>query len=529
MNKRAMIVQISVFAAAMLLIGYIGYIMLFPSHTVSTGAVGRRTRSLSLYSLKGTIYDRNMKPITNGTKVYYLLVDPRNFDRTKIGVLARLTDSDVKELGQRLQKESVFVLQARQKPIDMRGVQCFDGVGRYGGVASHLIGYVDRDLTGVSGLEKCFDRQLSYFQTRGILEYQTDGAANPMSGLGLSFSAGGNEYKGGVVTTLDKDLQIVLQDAMVRHISSGAGVVLDIQSGEILALCSVPDFDASNVQNYLSSAKGELLNRALGAQTVGSVFKIVVAAAALEQGMDAFEYDCTGSIDVGGRAFGCHNRDGHGKMNLEDAFCQSCNCYFIALGQMLGGAKIAEMAHRLGFGDKIRITEGLSAAGGQLGDISSAQGVANFSIGQGGLLASPVQIARLLALCGNGGYLVSPGCLKGFWVEQKLESEQWISYRSAVVKPAVAERLRQLCVAVVQRGTGKQACPEGGTAGGKTASAQTGVFRDDGTEILNTYFAGFFPAEGARYAIAIFAEDGKSGGATNAPVFREICTYLLTK
>ena len=137
-------------------------------------------------------------------------------------------------------------------------------------------------------------------------------------------------------------------------------------------------------------------------------------------------------------------------------------------------------------------------------------------------------LLRLAAVCGNGGYLLSPGCFQGFYVDRKIKSEQWMERSCRVVSAETAERLRQLCVATVEKGTGQAAMPAHGGAGGKTSSAQTGVFTEDGREVLNTYFAGFFPAEEPRFAIAVFAEDGISGGKTCAPVFRQICQSVLS-
>ena len=90
----------------------------------------------------------------------------------------------------------------------------------------------------------------------------------------------------------------------------------------------------------------------------------------------------------------------------------------------------------------------------------------------------------------------------------------------------MAQKLHDLCVGTVEDGTGRSAKPQVGGAGGKTSSAQTGVYGEDGNEILNTYFAGFYPAEEPRYSIAIFAEDGESGGKTCAPVFKDVCDFI---
>ena len=530
MLKRAKLVKWIFLSAAMLLVIYLGYLMLAGPLERVKSVAGSRQRSTELYSLKGTIYDRNLRPITNGTKCYYLLLDPRQFPREQAEAVAGLCGLETEQLLGRLDKEGPFVLCSAERPKETAGMYVYEGVRRYGDVADHLVGYINGDLDGVTGLEKCYDSVLSYFGENKTLQYSVDGRNNPLLGLGMAVESDAHGSKNGVITTLDLTIQKALETAMDTYVERGAAVVLDIHSGEIRAMASRPDFDAEQVAKYLTSGQGELIDRALTAQTVGSVFKIVVAAAALEKDMGDFSFECGGGITVGDRTFTCPVAHGHGKQDLEGAFAESCNGYFIALGQLLGGETVMEMAKRLGFGESMQIAKGLYASAGTLPDITgnSAKQLANFSIGQGDLMATPLQIARLAAVCGNGGYLLSPGCFQGFYVDRKIKSEQWMERSCRVVSAETAERLRQLCVATVEKGTGQAAMPAHGGAGGKTSSAQTGVFTEDGREVLNTYFAGFFPAEEPRFAIAVFAEDGISGGKTCAPVFRQICQSVLS-
>jgi len=401
-------------------------------------------------------------------------------------------------------------------------------VRRYQNIANHLIGYVNKDLFGVTGIEKSYNDQLSYFGGSKKISFLTDARRNPMAGLGITLQGDESNYKDGVITTLNLQLQEVLESSMEKHVQKGAAVVLDIKSGEIRAMASTPKYDAERVDEYVNGTEGELINRALNEQTVGSVFKIVVAAAAIETGIDDFTMICNGSVKVDDRAFGCPKDGGHGNVDIEKAFADSCNVYFISLGQMLGTEKVMEMAKRLGFGESIEIADGLYASAGTMPDVtgSPAKQLANISIGQGDLMASPLQITRLLALCGNGGYLLSPTCFQGFYVEGKIQSEKWADYTIRVIDESVADKLKKLCLSTVEKGTGRAARPESGGAGGKTSSAQTGVFRADGSEVLNTYFSGFYPADEPKYAVTVFAEGGASGGATCAPVFKEVCDFI---
>lgn len=528
MKKRMWIIQICAMTILLGLLIYIALITFGFRREETTAVVGSRSKTMELYALKGTIYDKDLNPLTNEKSCYYLLVDPRGFSMQNLQELVRISGKDEVFIRERLEKESVFLLQSGSKPKNIDGVYTFEGVWRYQDIASHLIGYVNSDLVGVSALEKSYDSQLSYFGGCKEISFSADAKRNPITGLGITIQGDDGNYKNGVITTLNRSIQEALENSMERHIEKGAAVVLDIRSGEIRAIASAPDFDANRIEDYLQGADGELINRALSEQTVGSVFKVVIAAAAIENGIDDFTMNCTGNITVDDRSFGCPKDGGHGEVDAGRAFSESCNVYFISLGQMLGMEKVMEMAKRLGFGQAMEIADGLWASAGTLPDVAGAPAkqLANISIGQGELMATPLQIARLLAICGNGGYLLSPTCFQGFYVEGKVQSEKWLDYKTRVLDEAVANKLHTLCLKTVESGTGRMAQPEQGGAGGKTSSAQTGVFLADGSEVLNTYFAGFYPGEEPLYAIAVFAENGKSGGKTCAPVFKEICDFI---
>ncbi len=528
MKKRLRFAEKSLIILLFLLILYIGAVIMGYRRSDTVAVVGSRNKTMQLYSLKGTIYDKDLRALTNCERCYYLLVDPRGFMMENVEKLAHYTQENETFLREKLAKESVFLLQSTDKPESLSGVYVFEGIRRYSNVATHLIGYVDSQMNGVTGLEKSYDKQLAFFGGSKEITFSTDARRNPMMGLGVTVQGDEGSYKDGVITTLNYPLQQALEISMEKHIEKGAAVVLDIDSGEIRAIASVPEYDANHIDSFLQGMQGELINRALREQTIGSVFKVVVAAAAIEAGLDNFALNCSGAVTIDDRVFGCPKENGHGQMELESAFAQSCNGYFISLGQMLGTEKVMEMAERLGFGQAIEIADGLVAWAGTMPNVTgqSAKQLANISIGQGDLMATPLQIARLLAVCGNGGYLLSPTCFQGFLVEGKVQAEKWVDYKTRVLEPEVAEKLRTLCVATVRDGTGKTAQPEKNGAGGKTSSAQTGVFLADGSEVLNTYFAGFYPEQHPQYAIAVFAEGGKSGGATCAPVFKEVCDFI---
>ena len=330
--------------------------------------------------------------------------------------------------------------------------------------------------------------------------------------------------------TLSTEIQSAAETVLRESLEHGAAVVLDAQTGEILAAASVPCFDQNNLAASLGKEGSPFINRAFSAYTVGSTWKLVVAAAAIENGEStARKYDCKSSIEVEGIDFHCHWEYGHGEIDMPAALRVSCNPYFIDLGLSVGGKKILETAENLGFGAGMELAPGLFSAAGSFpseAELRSPAALASFSFGQGKLTATPLQMAALAAAIANGGCAVTPKLVLGtrdaagnITFAAEYESNR-------VMSEATAKKLQKMMISVVEEGSGINAKPESGGAGGKTASAQTGQFDKDGNEIVHAWFVGFYPAESPKYAIAVFAEGMDSGSEFAAPVFKKICDKI---
>lgn len=492
---------------------------------LSQKVISNRKSTIILYRTKGLIYDKNLQPIAGNQKCYYMVVDPRNFSRESLNDLEKICHEEREELLQKLGKETPFVVKCMNKPPQMEGATIYEGEERYSGIASHLLGYLDGDgQLGLSGIEKEFSDYLGLFSAEVGIQYSADalGGIIPQNGLEEQKE---NPSKNGLILTLDKEWCIALEEAMKQHIEKGAAVILDCKSGEIKSICSRPDYEEEKITDYLESTEGELVNRALSSQAVGSVFKIILAACALERGLEDFTYSCSGGIVISDQTIACHNHSGHGELGLADAFANSCNSYFIALGQMLGYPCIKEMAERFGFGEQIEIIGSIKSSAGIFPEEGGGLALANLSIGQGKLMASPLQIARMTATVANGGILPDITVYKGLYLSGKIKKSEEGQQGARILSEEVARKLQSFCIQTVEKGTGTDAKPEKGNAGGKTSSAQTGIFKND-AEQLNVYFTGFYPAEEPRYVVTVFAEDGISGGKTCGPVFREICDFI---
>lgn len=407
---------------------------------------------------------------------------------------------------------------------------------RYGKspTAVHLVGYVNSDGDGVSGIERCFN---SYMKTDVSLYagFLCDVNGDFVDGAEIKTDTLYNNHKGGIHLTIDSVIQAIAQEELrAASIKKGAVIVSDIATGDIKALASVPEYDPNNVGDYLDDENSPLTNRALSAYPVGSVFKVVVAACALENGINQnFSYICRGEAQVDGNTFHCNNSTAHGLLDMEDALACSCNCYFIELSKRLGGKAILETANLFGFGESVEIAEGLFSSQGELPtakELKTSGNLANFSFGQGRFTAAPVQMINVFNAIANGGKYTSPYC-----VDRVLDVSGNSVYDFKAKAPVyaisqtTADTLLKMLTAVVEEGTAKNAATDGFFSAGKTATAQTGIYNEKGEEQLCTWFGGFFPADNPRYSVVILSEEGTTGGEDCAPVFKSIAERIAQR
>lgn len=489
---------------------------------------GRRQTEIALYNSKGLIYDRNLIPVSGNQFCYYLVINPRDFDKSSLNRLCELTNVDKNEFTSKLTSESVFIIESNVKPDDISGVTVFEGTKRYpqNQISQHILGYLDSEnVVGLSGIEKSFDKELSCFAASNSLNYYPDALNGPIPDAEFS-AVKEKDSLNGLVLTIDKELSEFVEKNMKESITDGALVIMDANNGDILSMCSLPGYSSENISKHVNSSTSELVNNAISNQTVGSVFKIIVAACALLNNVDDFSYNCNGGIEIEGKTFICQGNKHHGELSLADAFSESCNSYFIAVGQLLGYDRILETAELFGVDSSFELCKGLYSSAGKIPKDSGILSLANLSIGQGDLMLSPLTVARMTSAICNGGYLVNPNLYKSMYIDEKIEYKSEYQYRTQIFNSEISQKLRKMCIQCVEEGTGTNAMPQHSGAGGKTASAQTGLYNSVGEEILNTYFTGFYPAENPQYVITVFAKNGKSGAATCAPLFSDICDFI---
>ena len=488
----------------------------------TSAAATQSKYTLSAGSSRGMIYDCNLKPLVNRIQKTYLAVDPQPEAVTKLK--EELPQAEFEALLPQLESGTPALLSAPFS-VTGEGITAVTVAERYeqNQLAPHVIGYVNGEGKGVCGIESGYEDQLARWGGSVKIRYTVNAWHMAVGGQPEVQDTRGS-LTAGVVLSLDRDLQRIAED-VGAVLGRGAVVLMEVDTGEIRAMASFPDYDVNNVASSLESEDGPLLNRAVSAWNVGSIFKICVAASALEGGVDLpQDFGCLGYYQLGTQKYYCHNRSGHGAMNLTSAFEVSCNPYFVEVGQRTGARQLLRMAETMGFGSATMLAEGITAAAGTLPTLeeTTVGELANLSFGQGRLTATPVQIARMIAMVANGGYDVHPTLIEGVTDDGAvLEQATDRSVSLRVISPATAETLRQMMVDVVEEGTGGKAKNVYCGSGGKTASAQTGTFVE-GAEIVHAWFGGFFPAEEPKYALVVFQEGGQSGGQTTAEVFRTI-------
>lgn len=504
------------------------YARICTAQQYQTAAAGQGSYTVKTGRSYGKIYDRFGQPLVDTEPHYLAVVNPT------ADAIAKLT-------GHALDMQAVYDAIPRKKPfscevdvpvLDSPDITVFTLPKRLATdpLAQHLIGYTHNG-EGVCGLEAAYSEFLHTCQSESRVEFSVDGQGRVLEGVAKRVTRG-EMVTSGVVTTLDANIQRICQEA-ARSLESGAIVVLNVQTGDILAMVSVPVYDVEHLADALTDPAAPFVNRALSAYGVGSVFKLVTAAAALNRGFTPqFMVCCDGSVEVSGQVFRCHTRSGHDWQNMTDAMVHSCNPYFISLANLVSTPLLLQTAQKLGFGTGSELASGIYAAAGNVPtaeDLALPAEKANFAFGQGLLTATPLQVAAMTAAIANGGTLYTPRLVQGVTVDGKALSEEAALSGATALSAPVAAQLRAMMTATVQDNPESQARPSNTTAAGKTSTAQTGQYDENDVEICHAWMTGFFPVESPRYAVTVFAENGGSGNTVAAPVFREIAEEIAEK
>lgn len=486
------------------------------------------TRVKDIGVSRGFIYDRGLSPLTN-TDIYYTacILPTQN----SISFLKNKEDNETLKM----LSEGLFVFKRTNHSTfyneceDILLLKCYNR--KQDNSLAHIIGYTDDALNGVCGLEKYYNE---YFKSTGgslSVAYNADSLGRVLTNERTEIRNNGYYNTQGLVLTIDKTIQSILENALKNNnITQGAGIILNTQTGEILGCASTPSYDINNLEYSLNDKGSPFINRAFSAYPVGSVFKIVTAAAAFEKGYILDDYFCNGSITFNATTFNCNALNGHKNLNLEDAISKSCNTYFIKLGVDIGGENLIDTARLFRFGVATDFGNGFKTDSGILPDstdlVSNAD-VANLAFGQGKLTATPLQVATMLSVIGSNGFYIEPTLIKGKLNNNGDLYEESEINKVKIIGQATCKAIKNGLEKTVANGTGTKAQSQLLECCAKTATAQSGQFDKNGKEIMYCWFAGFFPKENPQYTICIMKENGSSGGSDCGPVFKEIAENIL--
>lgn len=390
-----------------------------------------------------------------------------------------------------------------------------EGVARriykYDRLYSHIIGYSLREY-GKSGLEKSYNSYLV-----GASEKT---AVNELINLINPVGVGNN-----LKLTIDHSLQAKSRELLSGK--KGSVIAMDPRSGEILAMVSLPDFNVNTLSedwSIVSEDPGSpLYNRATqGLYTPGSVFKLVTALGVIREGLQDETYNCTGTVIIDGKEFSDYDKKGHGEVTLESAFSKSCNTYFATRALELGHSVLLEISEELQFNKKLKLELETSMSvfpqsGGGDTDVAAS------GIGQGRIMASPINILLAFSAIANEGVMMEP-----YLVGEVLTPDGRIM---ELRKPTVLtssfdigeiQTIQSMMREVVKTGTGRNASIKNVEVAGKTGTAENQSGKN------HAWFVGYAPYKDPKIVVVvILEEDGSSGGSSAAPIARDIMIHAL--
>lgn len=479
---------------------------------------------LKITDLRGTIYDCNLMPLTNNSKKIIAAVSPT--EKAKTALSAVIDGEELENALSKLKKGKPILCEV-PKFIECDGIVCTTVYENSNAapLAVHTLGYTDTDSNGVSGLQKAYNEQLKS-DSDAYIAYECDGKGDLLWGAEPMLYNDTSATASGIISTIDINIQNIAESA-AEAIDTGAVVIAEANSGKIRATVSRPTFNTENIEDYLTDSDSPLLDRTISAYNVGSVFKPCVAAAGIENGISGFNYNCTGSCEIIDRHFKCHKADGHGYFSLKQSIANSCNTYFYNFAFNIGEKEILKTASALQFGNSLKLCDGIYTAKGSLPKsttLSNIAHLANFSIGQGELLLSPVSILTLYCSIASDGTYYIPSLVEGTVKDGRLQKYD-IGKPTRVMSKSTADILKKCLLSVVEEGTGTDAMPQTVSAAGKTATAQTGKFVN-GIEINSGWFCGFFPAENPKYVAVIFSENTARQTASCSRIFAQIADSI---
>ena len=558
-RKKVMIVFVAVFFIMMFLIGRLVYLMIFCSEYYGNKAENLHERERDIKAARGKLLDANGTVLATNKSVCTISVIHNQIEEPE-----KVIEMLVRELGipeetarKRVEKissiERVKTNVAKEtgdaiRAYGLSGVKVDEDYKRYypyGTLASKVLGFTGADNQGILGLEVKYDEYLQ--GTNGKILTLTDARGIEIENAGESRLEPVNGYD--LCLSLDRNIQMYCEQAAKKvctkkSADSVSVIVMNPQNGELMAMVNYPEFDLNDPftlvgdtgESVSAEEKQNLLNKMWRNQCIsdtyepGSTFKIITAAAALEEGVvkldDAFF--CPGYKIVEDRRIRCARTTGHGAETFETGIMNSCNPVFMELGERLGAENFAGYFKQFGLLSKTNID--LPGEAGTIMHKTENIGpveLATISFGQS-FQITPIQLVTTVSSIINGGTRVTPHF--GVSVQDADgNTVKTFSYETHenICTAETSETMRYLLEKVVSEGTGKNAKIEGFSIGGKTATSQT-LPRSDHKYISS--FLGFAPADNPQVLVLVVINNPQGiyyGGTIAAPVAKEIFENIL--
>lgn len=573
MNERKIAVLITVFFLVVL--SRLVQLQIFEGEELRRLSEENRLRIIKLPSPRGIIYDRNGNPLVENAPYYAVAILPEMMESIDPYAVAQLLGLDPEEVIRKIKSKRPFESVRLKEGLSFEDVAFiearlsdFPGLGIdvdltrnyiYGDMAAHVIGYLGRltpdqakrpnlkdvpahSFIGQWGVEQLYDETLRGTAGERIIE--VDALGRQLRLIKENPAVKGKD----LYLSLDLDMQREAEDAMGNRV--GAITAINPNTGEVLALVSKPSFDPNlfakgiKYDDWVSLMEDEthpMLNRALQSHyPPGSVFKIITATAALESKTTdpKAKVTCTGELNAGSWTFRCWKKGGHGSVALYEAIIGSCDVYFYTAGRRAGIDNIAKYAREYGIGTETGLNIVREKPGfmpDEAWKMKTKQlpwylgETYNCAIGQGYVLMTPAQVARLMGTVANGGHLYN--------LTLERTNGEVRPIKDIDVSKETLDLVRKGLKGVVNdpAGTGHNARSQYFEVAGKTGTSQVRSSKVRGAQTLekfkdHAWFGAYAPADKPEVAIAVFVEHGGGGGAVAAPIAkRAIEAYLVKK
>lgn len=558
-RKKVMIVFVAVFFIMMFLIGRLVYLMIFCSEYYGNKAENLHERERDIKAARGKLLDANGTVLATNKSVCTISVIHNQIEEPEKVIEMLVRELGIPEETARKRVEKVSSIERVKTNVaketgdavrayGLSGVKVDEDYKRYypyGTLASKVLGFTGADNQGILGLEVKYDEYLQ--GTNGKILTLTDARGIEIENAGESRLEPVNGYD--LCLSLDRNIQMYCEQAAKKvctkkSADSVSVIVMNPQNGELMAMVNYPEFDLNDPftlvgdtgESVSAEEKQNLLNKMWRNQCIsdtyepGSTFKIITAAAALEEGVvkldDAFF--CPGYKIVEDRRIRCARTTGHGAETFETGIMNSCNPVFMELGERLGAENFVGYFKQFGLLSKTNID--LPGEAGTIMHKTENIGpveLATISFGQS-FQITPIQLVTTVSSIINGGTRVTPHF--GVSVQDADgNTVKTFSYETHenICTAETSETMRYLLEKVVSEGTGKNAKIEGFSIGGKTATSQT-LPRSDHKYISS--FLGFAPADDPQVLVLVVINNPQGiyyGGTIAAPVAKEIFENIL--